>query len=116
VSRWIPLFFLVWSPHCIAEQLPDPTMPDGYMADPVIGETEALPATEFKVTEIVLSSDRRIAVINGQRVTTGDEFAGGKVVSIQAGKVTIDLEEERVEIPLVPLQVKKPADISRGEK
>jgi hypothetical protein len=110
------MFFLVWSPHCIAEQLPDPTMPDGYIADPVVGEAAALSDAEFRLTEIVLSSDRQMAVINGQRVTTGDEFAGGRVVSIQAGKVTIDLEDERVEIPLVPLQVKKPAATGRGEK
>jgi hypothetical protein len=110
------MFFLVWSPHCIAEQLPDPTMPDGYIADPVIGEAEALKDSEFRLTEIVLSSERQIAVINGQRVTTGDEFAGGRVVSIQAGKVTIEIEDKRVEIPLVPLQVKKPAATGRGEK
>jgi hypothetical protein len=91
-------------------------MPDGYMIEPVIGEMEALSATEFRLTEIVVSSDRRMAVINGQRVTTGDAFAGGRVVAIQAGKVTIDLEDERIEIPLVPLQVKKPAKPGRGEK
>jgi hypothetical protein len=116
VSKWLPLFFLVWSLHCVADQLPDPTMPDGYMAGPVTGEMEALPAPEFRLTEIMLSSDRRVAVINGQRLETGDAFAGGRVVSIQAGLVTIELEDGRIEIPLVPLQVKKPAENSRGEK
>ncbi len=114
--RRVPLLFLLWSLQAVAEQLPDPTMPDGYTAGPAVGDAEALSAPDFRVTEIVLSPDRRVAVINGQRLEQGDSFAGGRLVSIQADKVTIEMEDERIEVPLIPLKVKKPVDIGRGEK
>ncbi len=114
--RWIPLLFIIWSLHAVAEQLPDPTMPDGYTAGPAVGDAEALAAPDFRVTEIVLSPDRRMAVINGQRLEQGDSYAGGRLVAIQADKVTIEMGDERIEVPLIPLKVKKPADTGRGEK
>ena len=67
-----------------AEELRDPTRP--HTSQP--GRTvEGVPS--FSVNAIFVSDDRRLAIINGERVQVGDVVSGARVVSIQKEQVTL---------------------------
>ncbi len=69
-----------------AEELRDPTRPHTYKAGRTV---EGVPS--FSVNAIFVSDDRRLAIINGQRVRVGDSVSGATVVSIQKEQVTLSV-------------------------
>jgi len=77
-----------------AEQLRDPTRP--YSA-PIYREA-ARP--QFKVNAIIVSSERRIAIVNGKRVGEGDRVNGATVVSISKRQLTLDVGDRELTLGL----------------
>ncbi|MDJ0919133.1 MAG: general secretion pathway protein GspB [Woeseiaceae bacterium] len=67
-----------------AEELRDPTRPHTYKPGRTV---EGVPS--FSVNAIFISDDRRLAIINGERVRVGDVVAGARVVSIEKEQVTL---------------------------
>ena len=70
-----------------AELLSDPTRPWSAKSS-VVAPTSA---AGFRVTAIFTSEMRRIAIVNGQRVSEGDQVDGATVVEILADSCRLDL-------------------------
>lgn len=72
------------------EHFRDPTRP--YSARAVVyGSTPAA----FKVNALIVSDERRLAIVNGRRVRIGDAIGGATVVGITKQELTLDIGGER---------------------
>jgi len=102
--RWgfqIALLLLVTAMPLPVAALDDPTKPPFYSAENA--EIESEEATlELVLSSILISSDRRLAVINGQILKRNELIDGARVVSIEAGRVLLDNAGERIELFLLP--------------
>ncbi len=58
--------------------------------------------TEFRVTAIVTSDRRRIAVVNGQRVAEGDQVDGATVVEILADALRLKYQGNAITTRVLP--------------
>ncbi len=93
-----------------AEVLRDPTRP--YAAAPVAEPTGAraiakAKATGFNVTTILVSEKRRVAIVNGKRVSEGDKVDGATVVKILADRLQLDLHGKEITTRLLPDALRK---------
>lgn len=68
------------------EVLRDPTKP--YR----VNATQSQGATRFTVNAIFVSDERRIAIVNGQRVAVGGQVNGATVVAISKEKLTLRID------------------------
>jgi len=78
----LPLFVLLLAGNAFA--LTDPTRP----TDPALFFASGN-ATGWTLQSILVSDDRRIAVINGKRVQEGDHIGSARVARIQGSQVII---------------------------
>ncbi len=76
------------------EILRDPTRP--YTPQP--GFVTAAPT--FSVNAIIVSDDRRLAIVNGKRVTVGAEIDGATVVSIAKQELVLEFKGEQLTLGL----------------
>lgn len=89
-----------------AEVLRDPTRP--YNARSVAAATGgAKVASTFRVTAIFTSEMRRIAVVNGRRVTEGDKVDGATVVEILADRLRLNLGDKAITSRVLPYGFRK---------
>ncbi len=92
-----------------AEVLRDPTRP--YSAAPVVttptGARAIAKATGFSVTAILVSKKRRVAIVNGKRVSEGDKVDGATVVKILADRLRLDLDGKEFMTRLPPDALRK---------
>ena len=76
---------------CLADEaFRDPTRP--YTAV----EQRATASPRFVVSAIIVSEDRRVAIVNGRRVGVGSSLSGARVISIEKDQLTLDLDGKRV--------------------
>lgn len=54
----------------------------------------------FRLQSILLAPDRRIAVIDGQRLRLGETLKDAQVKAIEPGRVVLEREGERIELTL----------------
>lgn len=90
-------------PTAGAESDRDPTRP--YSAPSVVspgGKTSA-----FNVSAILVSKARRIAIVNGQRVTEGDSINGAIVVEINKDALRLNLNGKELTTRLLPAGLRK---------
>ncbi len=92
-----------------AEVLRDPTRP--YAVAPVVttptGVRAIAKATGFSVTAILVSQKRRVAIVNGKRVSEGDKVDGATVVKILADRLRLDLDGKEITTRLLPDALRK---------
>jgi sRNA-binding protein len=90
-----------------AKVLRDPTRP--YNARSVVAATTggAKVASTFRVTAIFTSDMRRIAVVNGLRVTEGDKVGGATVVEILADRLRLSLGDKAITSRVLPYGFRK---------
>ncbi len=91
-----------------AEVLRDPTRP--YAVAPVVTPTGAraiAKVTRFSVTAILVSQKRRVAIVNGKRVSEGDKVDGATVVKILADRLRLDLDGKEFTTHLPPDALRK---------
>ena len=84
-------------------QLDDPTLPPNVGS---IVSKKAEEETGWKLTSVLISSQRSIAIINGQHVKVGDTLAGARVQSINETGVKLRYRGEIVRLELYPVTVK----------
>ena len=72
------------------EALRDPTRP--YSAS-VPGAT---PATRYMVNAIIISAERRVAIVNGQRVGVGESVHDATVVAIKMDHLVLEKNGQRM--------------------
>ena len=70
-----------------AESLRDPTEPP----QPTRAQQPAQPQLELSLDSILISDNRRIAVINGQSASTGDSVGEARIQRIEADRVLVEL-------------------------
>ena len=76
---------------CLADEaLRDPTRP--YTA----AQQRAATSPRFVVNAIIVSDDRRVAIVNGRRVGVGSLLGGARVISIDKDQLILDLDGKRV--------------------
>ena len=81
MSRFIPLFTMLVLTQPIWA-LTDPTQPAAYIAP---SATKA----EFELTSVLVSGQRKVAVINGRVVAEGDQLGKAKVTRIEKQQVLL---------------------------
>ncbi len=85
-----------------AELLRDPTRP--YSATPVVMPARA---AAFSVSAILVSQKRRVAIVNGQRVSEGDQVDGATVLEILADGLRLNLHGKEFTTRLLPDALRK---------
>lgn len=77
-------------------------------------ETTAKPAPRYyHLSSILISPERRSAIINGRRVSVGERVGGARVVTILGSEVTLSIAGRHKTLTLLPLSIKKPAEAPR---
>lgn len=72
------------------EQLRDPTRPYA------VKQRLAVAAPSYKVNAIIVSADRRVAIVNGQRVVAGGSVNGATVIAIEKDRVILEKGGKRL--------------------
>jgi MSHA biogenesis protein MshK len=72
------------------EILRDPTLP--YLAS----EHIAVTTPRFAVNAIIVSSDRRVAIVNGRRVGVGGSVDGATVIAIEKDHLILEKDGKRI--------------------
>ncbi len=90
-----------------AELLRDPTRPWSARSVAPAGTVTATGVTGFRVTAIFTSDKRRIAIVNGQRVSEGDRVDGAIVVEILADDLRLDLNGKAITARVLPYGFRK---------
>ena len=80
------LLALTLSSAATAQEMRDPTRP----YKPAVVKKAFKPS--FVVNAIFVSSRRQVAVINGQRVSVGDDIDGATVTDIQKHQITLEMD------------------------
>ena len=86
-----------------AETDRDPTRP--YSAQAVVSPGSTTSA--FNVSAIFVSKVRRIAIVNGRRVTEGDSINGAVVVEINKDALRLNLNGKEITTRLLPAGLRK---------
>ena len=109
LSRMLALVLLIGGGTAMAAEpaLDDPTRPS-HVRQP--SAERAVPAPSWRVESILVSSGRRLAVINGRVVAENDRVGGARVVEILPYEVTIEYRGEMRRVALVPISVKRPTE------
>ena len=80
---------------CLADEiLRDPTRP--YL--PQARELTTKP--RYAVNAIIVSTERRVAIVNGQRVGVGDTIDGATVVTIEKHQLVLEQDGTRITVGL----------------
>ncbi len=93
-----------------AEQLPDPTKPFGYDAEPemIIQEQNVQQDNiVWRLNGIRIADQSRSAILNGKVVNVGDTVNGAKVVEIEPAWVIIVHEKQRIRLELLDINIKR---------
>ena len=75
---------------CLADEL---------MHDPTRPWTVSVPGVatnNFKVNAIIISTERRIAILNGQRVAVGASVHGATIVAIETDHLVLERNGKRI--------------------
>ncbi len=92
-----------------AEELRDPTRPpDAPLEESGRIGTSSYAAGPLYLSAILISPERRLATINGQRVRTGEQVGSALVLEITPVGVRVELDGEILNLHLAP-RLKTPA-------
>ena len=83
-----------------AELLRDPTRP--WSARSVAAAATGNTTSSFRVTAIFTSEKRRIAIVNGQRVSEGDLVDGATVVEILVDALRLNFQGKAITSRVMP--------------
>jgi hypothetical protein len=100
----------------VLEGLSDPTVPlmgnltpadlpaeGGSLLDDLMGVLKS-----YTVSSILVSDDRKIAIVNGTQVTEGSEIGDAKVVAIERASVTLEVDQELMKVFVAEGRIKTP--------
>ena len=89
-----------------AQPLLDPTRPPQALG--TAPASDATPASSTRLQSVLLSSGRKLAVIDGQTVPLGGRVAGATVVEISPGQVVLSRGGQNQTLKLHPAAEKRP--------
>jgi len=80
---------------CLADEiLRDPTRP----YSPKARELAARPV--FTLNAVIVSAERRVAIVNGRRVGVGDSVDGAMVIAIEKTQLVLEQDGKRITVAL----------------
>lgn len=82
------------------EEFRDPTRPPDVSAPTAQGDQGTV-TREWILSSVVVSGERRTAILNGQRIAPGDEIGGATVLEVSTAGVTLKLGTQRFTVPVV---------------
>jgi len=85
--------------------LPDPMQPPQVEAASTAKERKPHPS--WRLQSILVSPARRVAIINGHRLTTGERVGGARLVSIHPDHVILNYQGRNLELRLPLVNLKK---------
>lgn len=83
-----------------ATAVPDPTRPASYEEIRAWRGDARGGSPDWRLESVLISDQRRVAVINGQSVAVGDRVDGAEVLSIESIRVTIRTRDRQLELSL----------------
>lgn len=76
-----------------------PLQASDYIVDPMRPDTLRVTVNvvqpRYRVNAIIFSDDRRIAIVNGQRVAVGDVIQQATVIAINKAEVIVEIQGEQ---------------------
>lgn len=85
---------------CVLSGAPGPGFANEVLQDPtrpyVAGGRTMVASPNFTVNAIIVSSERRVAIVNGRRVGVGGLIDGAKVISIDKEKLILEKDGKRI--------------------
>lgn len=91
---------VLFSAHATAEELPDPTRPPASIFTPVVaGGAEAAP---IGLQSIIISKNRRAAIIGGETVELGGKYGDAKLIEVNEGSIVLRSAQGRRVMTLFP--------------
>jgi len=100
-SSYMILLFTVFYSMVSAAQLQDPTRPPDFRQS-LDRPLQQTPDKGWTLSSILISPQRRVAIINGSSVMVGDAVGSGKVLSINASEVIIEQGVAKITLTLLP--------------
>lgn len=91
--------------------LPDPTRPPQRFVEPLASGADA--EKNWQLGSILISPQRRVAVINGQPLSVGDRVDGAQVLAVEPGQVRLRRGSREFVLKLLS---KRPTVTAVGEK
>lgn len=89
----------VFGAACMAENLLDPTRPPSAMG---VGLAVVEPSGSPILQSVLISPQRRVAIINGETVQVGDSLGEARVVKISETEVILQVGKERRALRMYP--------------
>lgn len=105
---FVASFFAV--PYSLAQSLPDPTRPYGTMYGK--GGSSANSASSPVLQSVLITPQRRMAIISGHSVTVGEKFGEAKVIKITETEVTLAQGREVQVVKLFSELEKRPSVVA----
>jgi MSHA biogenesis protein MshK len=107
VFKFFQIIVLCLMAICAQAQAPDPTKPLNYTAAASGANGDA--QDTIKLTSILISSDRKVAIINGQVLQEGQTLkgVGAQVKKIDADAVTLQQNSKAWRVPLNSTTIRK---------
>jgi hypothetical protein len=105
-SKWLVfgLALLTSLSPAAAAELNDPTRP--YKTDRY-EQRNTQPASRYNLNSTLVSSNRRIAVINGTYLTEGETVGDATVIRIRKHEVTLQSPNRQITLKLLPDIIKR---------
>lgn len=93
----------LFSMHVIAEELLDPTRPPDSLSAPVITPASgAIAIQPLRLQSIIISKNRRVAIIDGEAVELGENYGDAKLIEVNEGSVILQGAQGRQVMTLFP--------------
>jgi len=90
----------------VGAELGDPTRPPHYKKQAKLPQTAAAVAEKWALTSVLISPQRRVAIVNGQMVQEGDTVGSSRVVRIRTSEVLLQRGADQFVVSLLPSAVK----------
>lgn len=99
----LTLLMALFSAAAAAEELPDPTRPPASLAAPVAAPAGEAAAKQPAVLQsIIISKNRRAAIIGGETVELGGKYGDAKLIEVNEGNVVLHSAQGRQVMTLFP--------------
>ena len=99
-SSYVVLLLTVFYSIVSSAQLQDPTRPPDYQS--VATQNKVPVSNGWILSSILISPERRVAIINGTAVQVGDMVGDIRVISIDTAEVLIQQGNKQIALTLIP--------------
>lgn len=111
LNRGMPLILVLFAAlPVLAQEAADPMRPPS--AASTLKQAAQPGVQHYHLSSILISPQRRSAIINGRHVSVGDRVDKANVVEIKGNQVIISVAGSTRTLSLLPLSIKRPVETS----